>query len=148
MPLLLAASVLLAGFVLSASSPAPVLPSAAPPRLNVKVSNEDRPRPRIASGPSLAVWLNIQAARMHLPIDEITYDSQDEPGLALRQEHASFDIGASYPVLRRFVETLSRERPDAAIESVDCSRDDLSSRELLCTLKISSWRRATSGAHD
>lgn len=86
--------------------------------------------------------LTVLAERQGVTLPRADYQEQAHPNLPVLQQRITQPVRASYPQLRRYLEAVLRELPNASLDSVTAHRNDVSEGQLEIRLHWSFWRLA------
>lgn len=89
----------------------------------------------------LVVALNTAAETSKLSLDEVSFlldENANQPYLRYR---ATLTVSSAYPAIRRFLNQVRSQQPDVLLDSITCSRDDITTVELTCDLALSAFYR-------
>jgi Tfp pilus assembly protein PilO len=81
------------------------------------------------------------AADVKLPFDEVSYALEESTGQPYLRYRMTLSVTGNYPAIRRFSDSFRREASHVTLDSISCSRDDISAAELSCDLGLSAFYR-------
>jgi hypothetical protein len=85
--------------------------------------------------------LNGAAESSKLSLDEISFLLDDTANQPYLRYHATLTVSSSYPVIRRFLDQVRVKQAEMSLDSITCTRDDITTVELTCDLAISAFYR-------
>lgn len=89
----------------------------------------------------LVEMLTQTAKGAKVDIDESTLNLDNGTGQPDLRYRVSFSVTSSYPTIRRFVDDLKANVPNISLDSIKCSRSDVTTAQLGCDLAFSAYYR-------
>lgn len=81
------------------------------------------------------------ADEIKMPIDETAYLLEEAANRPYLRYRVTLTVAASYPVIRRFVAALSENMKNVDLDSISCTRADITVAPLTCELAFSAFFR-------
>jgi hypothetical protein len=81
------------------------------------------------------------AENAKLSFDEVSFlldASANQPYLRYR---ATLTVSSQYPIIRKFLDQVRVKQPEVSLDSIICTRDDISTVDLTCDLALSAFYR-------
>ncbi|HEY8023538.1 MAG TPA: hypothetical protein VIF60_03160 [Burkholderiaceae bacterium] len=94
---------------------------------------------------SLVKVLNHLAGETKLTLDEVSFALDDNANQPFLRYRATLTVSSGYPTIRRFLDQVHAELPQASLDSIVCTRDDITTLEPTCDLIFSAFYRKPSG---
>lgn len=116
--------------LVSAAKSALAAPSLVPVAIGV-------PKLPSFSSAELVDTVNQIATDINLPVDEISYTLEEGGAQPYLRYRLTLSVTANYPLLRRFVDEMAKNLPHSILDSISCSRDDITVAALSCDLAFS-----------
>ena len=112
------------------------------PRPVVPLNTDTAPEilPRFSAGPLVSA-MNGVATDMQLSFDEMSYTLDSSATTPFRKYRITLTAGAGYAELRKFIPAVSRALPHVDLDSIRCTRQDLSAATIACELTFSAYYR-------
>lgn len=88
---------------------------------------------------SLVSTLHSVARETGVPINEISFELDDQSGQAFLRYQISFSTSSRYPLLRRMMQSLHTKISQLALDNISCVRDDIVVTDLQCNLTLSAY---------
>jgi hypothetical protein len=85
--------------------------------------------------------LNSAAESTKLSLDEISFAMDDNVTQPYLQYHATLTVTSNYPAIRRFLVRVQKARSEVSLDSIVCTRDDVTTVDLTCDLALSAFYR-------
>jgi len=79
------------------------------------------------------------AARHGLAIGQASFQHSVEPQVGIDHVQITLPLNAAYPPLRRFVEDVLRELPNASVDQLSLKRNQVGQTQLEARLRLSIW---------
>lgn len=79
------------------------------------------------------------AARQGLAIGQASFQHSAEPQAGIDHLQISLPLNAGYPQVRRFVEEVLRELPNASVDQLSLKRNQVGQAQLEARLRLSIW---------
>ena len=89
----------------------------------------------------LVVALNGAAETSKLSLDEVSFLLDENPSQPYLRYRATLTVSSAYPAIRRFLDQVRSQQPDVLLDSITCTRDDITTVELTCDLALSAFYR-------
>ena len=149
--ILAVAAISLLAFALAARVPARPLPASPahmqrlaasrPTPLSAPASATARLLARLPNDSGLPELLHAQAEAVGVALDEVSYQREEEQALPVWRLYATFTLQDSYAQIRRYVDQVLRASRNVALQSIDCTRDDIASEDVSCAIKLVAYAR-------
>jgi hypothetical protein len=88
---------------------------------------------------SFSALLHQGADKAAASLDEVAYVEERDRFLPVVKEVATFTLNEKYETLREFLAAVMSGRRNVVLESLACSREDISSAELECTVRLARY---------
>lgn len=88
---------------------------------------------------SLVSTLNSVARETGVPVNEISFELDEQSGPTFLRYQISFSTSSRYPLLRRMMQSLHTKIPQLALDHISCARDDIVVADLQCNLTLSAY---------
>ncbi|HSY26640.1 MAG TPA: hypothetical protein VK832_03970 [Burkholderiaceae bacterium] len=85
--------------------------------------------------------LNDAAESSKLSLDEISFSLDENANQPYLRYHATLTVSSGYPAIRRFLDQVRLKQPEMSLDSITCTRDDITTVELACDLALSAFYR-------
>lgn len=79
------------------------------------------------------------AGRSHLDLNEMSYVLDESPSQPYLRYRIQFSVLSNYPSLRRFIKNIHAEFQHVTLDSMSCSREDITVIELNCDLSFTAF---------
>jgi Tfp pilus assembly protein PilO len=79
------------------------------------------------------------AGRSHLALNEMSYVLDEAPTQPYLRYRIQFSVLSNYPSLRRFIKDMHAEFGHVTLDSMSCSREDITFAELNCDLSFTAF---------
>lgn len=76
------------------------------------------------------------AQSMQLALNEISYKSEQRPDDVLTHYHIDFSVMASYPKMRQFLSTVLATLPNASLDSIYISRENITDEAVATRVRV------------
>lgn len=83
----------------------------------------------------------VLAKEEQIQLAQSDYQSQVHPGIGVTQVSITQPVRATYGQLRRYIESVLREMPNASLDQVSARRENVSQSQLEVRLRWSIWMR-------
>lgn len=93
------------------------------------------------NNPGLPELLHAQAEAVNVSLDEVSYQHDRTQSLPVWRQQASFMLDDSYAQIRRYIDQVLRMGHNVALEGIDCTREDIASNDVSCTIKLVAYAR-------
>lgn len=94
--------------------------------------------PRFSAGPLVSA-MNGVATDMQISFDEVSYTLDSSATTPFRKYRITLTAGAGYAELRKFIPAVSKALPHVDLDSIRCTRQDLSAATIACELTFSAY---------
>lgn len=88
---------------------------------------------------NVARTFNGIADEIHVPVDEVVYVFDSDANAPYRRYRITLTAKAAYPEVRKFVAVLASEMPNMALDSIRCTRSEVTAPTLGCELVFSAF---------
>ena len=85
--------------------------------------------------------LNRVAEESKLSLDEVSFVLEENAAQPYLRYRATLTVSSAYPTIRRFLEQVRVRQPQVSLDTINCSRDDITTVELTCDLVMSAFYR-------
>jgi hypothetical protein len=93
------------------------------------------------SSTDIAELIHREAENAQITIEEISYESREEHDLPVVLRSASFNLTNNYTTIRHYLDSVVHAQTNLTLDALDCTRDDISSREVNCVITVSAYQR-------
>jgi hypothetical protein len=98
--------------------------------------------PPPASAMPLVRRMAALAEAQQIAVQQADYQQQAHPALQVTQWHITQPVRATYPQVRRYIESVLRAIPNASLDQVTVRRDNVGQSQLEVRLRWSLWVQA------
>jgi len=85
--------------------------------------------------------LNRLAGEAKLSLDEVSFVLDDNANQPFLRYRATLTVSSGFPVIRRFLDQVRAEQPQVSLDSIVCTRDDITTAQPTCDLIFSAFYR-------
>lgn len=89
----------------------------------------------------IAGLIHREADRAGITIEEISYESRLEHDFPIELRNASFSLSNNYMTIRQYLDSVVHAQSNLTLDTLDCTRDDISSPEINCVITLSALQR-------
>ncbi len=90
--------------------------------------------------------LHQAAEDVKLPIDEISYALEENSSQPYLRYRVTLSVTANYPTIRKFADRFRQQASQVSLDTISCSREDITAKALNCDLGLSAfYRKAARG---
>ena len=103
--------------------------------------DQTKPELNAFNNTQLVDALNSVAEEMKLSLDEVSFILDDNVSQPYLRYHATLTVSSTYPTIRHFIDQVHAKQPDISLDSITCTRADISTVDLTCDLTLSAFYR-------
>jgi len=85
--------------------------------------------------------LNDIAEASKVSLDEVSFSLDENNSQPYLRYHATLSVSSNYATVRKFLDQLRASQPQMSLDSIACSRDDITTVELSCDIALSAFYR-------
>lgn len=94
-----------------------------------------------AASLDIAELLHREADNMDITLEEVSYEIRREQNLPVVLRNARFTLTNTYTTIRQYLDRVLHAQTNLTLDALDCTRDDIASREVNCAITISAVQR-------